>query len=166
MVPATSHSQNSGGQPPTLFLIEDDLVDQLAFQRALSKREVKYSLVISDSAEQALERLNDSQLASKPIIFIVDLNMPGVGGLGFLNSLRERRDLNKSIVFVLSSSDDRSDIDSAYEKHVAGYIVKSKAGTDMEKLFSLLEDYENLVELPFPSVEADSAAPRPTLESS
>ncbi|MGY9046087.1 MAG: response regulator, partial [Rhodobacterales bacterium] len=54
----------------------------------------------------------------------------------------------RSIVFMLTTSSDRCDIDTAYDNQVAGYILKQTAGRDFLKLMEMLGGFWRLVEVP------------------
>ncbi len=78
--------------------------------------------------------------------------MPRMNGIEFLNQLRGDEHLKRTIVFVLTTSDDEQDMLHAYEANIAGYLVKEKIGEDFMNLVSLLDMYWRFVEFP-PSAE-------------
>jgi len=61
----------------------------------------------------------------KPYIILLDLNMPRMSGIEFLEVIRHDDALRDTVVFVLTTSKADEDRTAAYKKHVAGYIVKS-----------------------------------------
>lgn len=84
----------------------------------------------------------------RPYLILLDLNMPRMNGIEFLEEVRKDADLRDSIIFVLTTSDDDRDKVAAYDKNVAGYIVKAKAGEDFLKLIEMLDNYLTFVEFP------------------
>jgi CheY-like chemotaxis protein len=74
--------------------------------------------------------------------------MPRMSGLEFLREVREDSSLSNSMVFVLTTSAAESDKVSAYDKNVAGYIVKSDAEQTFVNVLGMLEHYCKVVELP------------------
>jgi CheY-like chemotaxis protein len=84
---------------------------------------------------------------TRPLIILLDLNMPRLNGLEFLDVLREDPELKSAIVFVLTQSTRREDIEAAYDRQVAGYLVKSNLGDDYSLLPQLLVTYCRLVAL-------------------
>lgn len=74
--------------------------------------------------------------------------MPRMNGIEFLEELRQDSDFEDSIVFVLTTSDDDQDMVAAYSNHVAGYMIKSKAGEDFIQLIGLLDHYWRVIEMP------------------
>ncbi len=74
--------------------------------------------------------------------------MPRMSGLEFLTEVREDPELHDSVIFVLTTSSQQADRNSAYAHAIAGYIEKSKAGSSYQELLALLKPYWRLVELP------------------
>jgi DNA-binding NarL/FixJ family response regulator len=71
-----------------------------------------------------------------------------MNGIEFLGALRDDPQLRKSIVFVLTTSDRDEDIVAAYDKHIAGYLLKSHAGRDFVNLITMLDSYWRIVQFP------------------
>jgi CheY-like chemotaxis protein len=97
----------------------------------------------------ALARLRDpnSEIGA-PLLIILDLNMPRMSGQEFLAELRDDSLLRSNVVLVLTTSNAASDLMASYEKHVAGYVLKSRVGEKFETLISLLDAYYTSVEFP------------------
>lgn len=134
-----------------ILLVEDDEVDVLAIQRALKKKRVVNTLTVARDGIEALEILrgeNGHQGLCRPHIILLDLNMPRMNGLEFLDEIRSDPALRDSIVFVLTTSNSDEDRCQAYAKNIAGYILKSNVGDDFVDAISLLDVYWKLIELP------------------
>ncbi|MFG0288464.1 MAG: response regulator [Rhodopirellula sp. JB044] len=145
--------QRNGGQSEvSLMLVEDDPLDVLAMQRTLKKQRILNPLVHARDGMEALDRLRGvgCDPLQRPYLILLDLNMPRMNGLEFLEELRDDPALRDSVVFVLTTSDTDRDIVKAYENFVAGYVLKSKAGEDLLRLLSLLDHYWRIVEFPPP----------------
>ncbi len=76
------------GKKP-LLLIEDDRVDQITVRRALKDINVTNLLIIVSNGEEALEFLRNEK-NEKPSIILLDLNMPKMNGIEFLNLLKAK----------------------------------------------------------------------------
>lgn len=137
-------------QGATILLVEDDDVDAEAVERAFRKAKIANPIVRAVDGVDALARLRDEGEAavSRPFIILLDLNLPRLGGLAFLEQLRADPRLEDSIVFVLTTSSADRDKAAAYARNIAGYIVKSKAGEDFVSLIGMLDAYWRVVELP------------------
>jgi len=134
-----------------ILLVEDDEIDAEAIERAFRKQRIANPVHVVCNGIEALEALrggNGRAPLRRPLLVLLDLNMPKMNGLEFLEELRRDEDHKDHIVFVLTTSDDDRDKVAAYEKQVAGYIVKSKAGDDFVDLMGLLACYWRYVEFP------------------
>lgn len=128
-----------------LLHVDDDVVDAASLRRSLEKLKVNHELRHASNGEKALQMLRtDSTL--RPDVILLDLNMPVMGGLEFLEHLRQDPRLKSITVFILSTSDFPPDVTRAYSLNVAGYLVKpmssSQFSTMLDQLFRLLAVYE------------------------
>jgi CheY-like chemotaxis protein len=71
-----------------------------------------------------------------------------MNGIEFLDALRSDPHLRRAIVFALTTSDTDEDKRAAYERHVAGYLVKSHLGVAYGSLTQMLDNYWSIVEFP------------------
>lgn len=131
----------------TVLLVEDDVVDQMAVTRAFSKAKIANPIVTAKDGVDGLAMLRDGRVAH-PYLILLDLHMPRLNGIEFLQELRKDPALRKSIVFVLTTSKDDEDRVKAYDLNVAGYIVKSEVGNGFMQVVSLLDHYWKVVEFP------------------
>lgn len=131
----------------TVFLVEDDDVDARAVMRAFKKQNITNKVVRARDGVEALEMLNSKQITA-PFLLLVDINMPRMNGIEFIQALRNDKCLSRSIVFVLTTSKMQEDINKAYNLNVAGYIPKDRVQLDFVQLISALQFYWHLVEFP------------------
>ena len=136
-----------GYKQASILLVEDDDVDAMGVDRALKKMRLANPLIRARDGIEGLALLRSGEIA-KPYIILLHLNMPRMGGLEFLDELRRDSELHKSIVFVLTTSKRDQEIAAAYEKNIAGYIVKTTLNEDFDQLLGFLDHYWRLVELP------------------
>lgn len=137
----------------TVLLIEDDAIDAEAVERAFRRARIANPIVhVTDGLEglRVLRGEEGAATLNRPYVILLDLNMPRMNGIEFLDVLRADESLNDSVVFVLTTSDDDRDKVAAYEKQVAGYMLKSNAGHDFMQLTGMLDSYWRIVELPPP----------------
>jgi CheY-like chemotaxis protein len=133
--------------PPTVFVIDDDDVDFKLLKYEFSKRKIINSMVRAIDGVDALEKLASGEV-QKPFIVLLDINMPRMGGMEFLEELRKDKNYEDTVVFILSTSSDLSDIRESYKKHVAGYFLKDDAAQSIERVVDVLGGYFQIVMLP------------------
>ncbi len=134
-----------------VLLVEDDDVDVMAIKRAFKKQKIANPLTVVTDGLQALAALRGRDghaRLPRPYIILLDLEMPRMNGIEFLRELRADPELRDSIVFILSTSSAETDRMAAYQKNVAGYMLKGDAGRDFLRLTQLLHAYWSVVLLP------------------
>lgn len=131
----------------SLLIVEDDDIDATALKRALHKLKILNPTYRAKDGIEALELLHSHQIPA-PFIILLDLNMPRMNGLEFLEALRSDDELTKSTVFVLTTSKSDEDILAAYREHVAGYLLKQRMDNDFLEVVGLLNHFWRIVELP------------------
>lgn len=133
-----------------ILLVEDDEVDIKNVQRAFKKNHISNPLHIARNGLEALEMLRGTDGKEKlnplPKVILLDLNMPKMGGLEFLQAIREDPVLKTISVFVMTTSDEESDKFAAYNLNVAGYILKPLSFERFVEAVSILNHYWTLCE--------------------
>jgi len=134
----------------TLLLVEDDDVDAMSVERGLAKAKILNPLVRAVDGVEALEMLRGEgrDQLRPPYLLLVDIQMPRMDGIGLIRAIRADPDLTRTVVFVLTTSDDDRDKIAAYDLHVAGYIVKSNTKEELLPLTAMLDYYLLIVEPP------------------
>lgn len=131
----------------SLLIVDDDDIDAMALKRALHKLKLLNPLYRARDGIEAMELLRSGQLP-KPYIILLDINMPRMNGLEFLEVLRADPELTPTVVFILTTSKSDEDIMAAYREHVAGYLLKQRVDSDFMQVISLLDHYWRIIELP------------------
>lgn len=133
-----------------IVLVEDDDGDAKALRRAFKKAKIANPITRFKDGVEALAFLRGNLETTPPKTFVVlcDINMPRMNGLELLGKIREDPQLRKTLIFMLTTSDDERDIEMAYLNNVAGYIVKARAGHMFLDLMTTLDNYWRAVEIP------------------
>ncbi len=133
-----------------VLLVDDDEVDRMAVSRGLERSGIDAEIRIARDGLEALDILrgNGTPQIAWPYIILLDLNMPRLDGLGFLDEIRADKDLRRSVVIVLSTSELDADKKAAYDASVAAYVVKRDAGRNFQDLVTLLDSFWSVVSLP------------------
>lgn len=109
-----------------ILLVEDDRVDVMTVQRALKRHAIAIPLHVARTATEALELLSGKgrRRIEPPGLILLDLNLPRMSGIEFLQTLRADPELRGLRVIVLTSSNEPNDRAAAFRYEVEDYIVK------------------------------------------
>jgi CheY-like chemotaxis protein len=136
-----------------ILLVEDDEVDVMNVKRAFKKSHITNPLYCAGNGLEALEILRP-QDGQPPVVpesrrlILLDLNMPKMGGLEFLQVLRSDPELKAIPVIILTTSDEDRDLVEAYNLNVAGYVVKPVTFSKFAEVIATLNNYWKLCEMP------------------
>ena len=131
-------------QCKNILYAEDDPNDVVIFKMAFKRATLPHSLYIVDDGQAAIDWLSgqgiygDRENHPLPDVLILDLKMPRKSGFDVLEWCRGHKEFEKLRIFVLSSSDEPSDVKKAYALGVKTYFVKSATYSDVIQYLRLL----------------------------
>lgn len=131
----------------SILVVEDDEVDVMNIERAFTKAAIVNPLFVARDGLAALELIQSGTL-KKPLLILLDINMPRMNGLEFLHKLREMAEWQTTPVVVLTTSNLEKDRFEAYQLKVAGYVVKPVEFTGFIEAVSTIGSYWSLCEFP------------------
>jgi len=112
---------------PRILLVEDEPGDARLMQLAMSKC-IQADLHQARDGLEALRFLwrQGKQFADapRPDLILLDIKMPGQGGLEFLQVVKQDEDLRAIPVVAITTSTLESDVAEAYRLGAAGYMLK------------------------------------------
>lgn len=130
-----------------ILLVEDDDVDIMTVKRAFGDLKITNQVVCAGDGKEALEYLRNGG-NKKPCLILLDLNMQGMNGLGFLKAVKSDDTLKKIPIVVLSNSDEKQDREKTFESGTTGYIVKPTNYEKFVEAVRTIDLYWTLSELP------------------
>lgn len=130
-----------------ILLVEDDEVDQMTVERALTDLNEHTRLVPTRDGTEALMYLRN-QANRKPCLILLDWNMPKMNGQEFLTIIKADDKLRKIPVVIHSTSNMREDINKSFELGAAGYMVKSQDYEKSKNTIRAIGKYWTLCEQP------------------
>lgn len=140
------------GRPIEILLVEDNYSDVVLVKEAFKEGHTATNLSVVDDGEKALNYLRKKDKFSNvvtPDLILLDLNLPKINGIEILKIIKSDEDLRIIPVIMLSTSQNKEDIKSAYKNYANSYIIKP---LDFEKFLEIIKTIETfwltLTELP------------------
>ena len=130
-----------------ILLVEDDRIDVLNVKRGFKDIDVNNPLYVVSDGEDALQFLRDRQ-NPKPALILLDLNMPRMNGLEFLEILKKDSKLCMMPVIILTTSQEEQDRYQSFTLGAAGYMVKPLDYEDFLVILHAIYRYWSLSKLP------------------
>jgi len=122
-----------------VLLVEDSEHDIVATKRAWAQHQISQPLFVVRDGEECLDYLHrrgkyqSAETAPRPVLILLDLNLPKIDGLTVLQQLRADKDLQGTPVIILTTSQSQEEQSRGYSLGVTRFLRKS---VDYEK-FSL-----------------------------
>ena len=113
---------------PSICVVDDSDDDLLVLKRAFNRLNVINPLQRFDKAENALAFLmsDEGRLANVGLL-LLDINLPGMDGIEFLETLRSHDGLVSVPVVMFTTSDAPEDIRRSYQAGANAFVTKPVA---------------------------------------
>lgn len=135
-----------------ILLVEDNEGDVEMTQRALRDSAPACHLSVVNDGVEAMDLLHKRgpfTNAPTPQIILLDLNMPRMDGIRFLEQAKADAALKSIPVIVFTSSQSSRDIQECYERQASCYIVKPFDGEEFANAVQQVASFwGNLGQLP------------------
>lgn len=106
-----------------LLLVEDDQAYQLAMAAHLQQLDGVERVHVASDGEQALELLDSASIDAPIDLVLLDLMLPGIGGLATCRSITSAGSLP---VLILTSQDDPHWVQQIWQAGARGYLHKER----------------------------------------
>ncbi len=123
-----------------ILYVEDDDNDVFLLQHAFKEAGITNPVRVACDGQEALDYLSgagpfaDRLQNPLPGLILLDIKMPHMSGLSFLEWLRQQPELRKIAVIMYTSSHNDADIERAYELGVSSFIVKPSHVRDIAEM--------------------------------
>ena len=131
----------------SILLVEDDQIDAMTIKRALKELHIVNKLYVTKNGEEALEFLKNYE-NKIPGLILLDINMPKMNGIEFLNIAKQDDKFKKIPVIVLTTSKEEQDIVESFKLSAAGYMIKPVDYHQFVEVVRTIDIYWTLCELP------------------
>lgn len=135
-----------------ILLVEDNPGDVRLTRETLADAKVRNNLHVVGNGEDALDylcRRGAYAGSPRPDLVLLDLNLPGRGGMEVLTGIKADLDLRTIPVVILTTSEAEEDIVKAYNLCANCYITKPVDLEQFSKVVRSIEDFWfTIVKLP------------------
>ncbi|WP_298155935.1 response regulator [Flavobacterium sp.] len=128
-----------------ILLIEDDAIEVMKFHRVLATLKMNHKIIEANNGEEALVILKEREII--PDIIILDLNMPKINGIEFLQILKADDYLKYIPAIILTTSSNHREVMECYRIGIAGYVLKPLKYEDYVDRIQRMLSYWSLNEL-------------------
>ena len=122
-----------------ILFIDDDEIERLKFKKICESSAKKTSIIFAKNGEDALLKLEQFS----PNLILLDLNMPKMNGIEFLDLLKSNSKLKYIPILVLTSSAQHIDLKNCFEIGIAGYFIKPLRYEDYNGMIGRILNYWN-----------------------
>lgn len=128
-----------------LLYIDDNPNDAQLLFRTLEKQQITSKYFLLRDGEEALEfffgQLTDNKTLTWPKIVLLDIKLPKVNGFEVLQKLKSDNTTKKIPVIIFTSSNERQDLEQAYQLGANSYLVKPDKYQKLKELVQYLGKY-------------------------
>lgn len=143
-------------QPFPILLVDDDALDVKSVRRAFEEAKFRNPLFVAKDGQDGIDFLyrkgsyaaEPPENCPRPGLILLDLRMPRLDGIGFLEAIRADPELATTPVVVLTTSNEDEQRVESYRLGAAGYIKKPLDFDRFLEVTRVLHAYWTLVELP------------------
>lgn len=113
-----------------ILLVEDDANDEELTCRVLRTEALLTNITVARDGAAALDYIfgrgayEGRDILEQPIVILLDLNLPKIGGLDVLRAIRADRRTHLIPIVIMTSSREDADLLKGYEQGANSYVVK------------------------------------------
>ncbi|MUG98336.1 response regulator [Scytonema sp. UIC 10036] len=131
----------------TILVAEDDPNDAFFIQRAFQKTQLVHTLKVLEDGDAVIDYLSgigeyaDREQYPLPTLILLDIKLLRRSGLEVLEWIRQQPHLKRLLVIMLTSSDQDSDINLAYELGANSYLTKPIGIDNLQEMVNSINQY-------------------------
>jgi CheY-like chemotaxis protein len=116
-----------------VLLVEDNALDAELLMRSFRKLNIHNPITLVHDGIEALAALRGEggfKLLPRPYLILLDINMPRMNGLEFLQVIRDDLKLKHSVVYILLGSESDKARFAPYGPQLMGFLLKENIGAE------------------------------------
>ena len=111
--------------PVKIVMVEDDHGHAKLIEKNIRRANISNDILHFDSGQPALDYLFSEEVrANGPMLILLDLNLPDMQGTDILAEVKKDERLKRAPVVVLTTTDDKVEIQRCYDLGCNVYITK------------------------------------------
>ena len=111
--------------PVKILMIEDDHGHAKLIEKNIRRANISNDIVHLDTGQAALDYLFSEEVQlNGPVLILLDLNLPDMQGTDILTEVKKDERLKRAPVVVLTTTDDKTEIQRCYDLGCNVYITK------------------------------------------
>jgi CheY-like chemotaxis protein len=140
----------------TILLVDDSDDDLSLLKHACRAAHFQASLQTVSNGEEAMAYLEgkgafaDREKYPLPLVMILDLNMPKMGGLSLLEWVRSQPKFRRLMIITLTASTRPEDVERAFDLGTNSYLVKPTTLAGLVAMICSLRDWLDYNHFPPP----------------
>jgi CheY-like chemotaxis protein len=103
-----------------VMIVEDDSFVMDIYQTKISKE--GFDVITAENGAEAIKKLEEGE---KPDLILLDIIMPYMDGLTVLKKIKEKEDLKKIPVVLLTNLSQKEEIQQGFDLGAEDYLIKS-----------------------------------------
>ena len=124
------------------ILYVEDNEDYIDFmKRVMRKMDTTVSMTVSTDSKAALSTVKNNDNSPRYRLILLDIHMPGLNGIEVLQRIREQKELTRTPVIMLSTSDNPKDVEVCYRAGANGYVIKPVGLQSLTSAMKYICDY-------------------------
>ncbi|OLP17983.1 two-component system response regulator [Leptolyngbya sp. 'hensonii'] len=134
-------------QANPLLIAEDSDEDFEVLQLLMQQLEVQNPIYRCTNGDKVLDFLyqdgdyGDAEVAPRPSVILLDLNLPGTDGRDVLEQLKQDQKFKEIPIVVFTTSSNPRDIEFCYQQGANGYLIKPVDADELEKTVQAFVSY-------------------------
>ncbi|WP_421655027.1 response regulator [Leptothermofonsia sp. ETS-13] len=140
-----------------LLIAEDSDEDFEVLQLLMQQMEIQNPIYRCTNGDKVLDFLyqegdySNPDIAPRPSIILLDLNLPGTDGRDVLEQLKQDQRLKEIPVVIFTTSSNPKDVEFCYQKGANGYLIKPVDSEELEKTVQAFVEFWLEVNTPPPN---------------
>ncbi|WP_223652436.1 response regulator [Hymenobacter psoromatis] len=123
----------------SVLLVDDDSTNNFLNELLFKQLNVTDHLLTAEDGAKALELIAHTDEPGEPALILLDVKMPGMGGIAFLEAYRQLPATQRgaTVIIMLTTTMDARDLDRLEELSIAGLVSKPLTKEKIDQILQL-----------------------------